>query len=159
METEQSERPESKVPSTSTPNDNVNEDVERKRAELIKLSENGEIEQSVKVIRKASEKTINKIYTEYEAKQADKPNSFLTDMLISRFSDLLGGLDAIESSEELGKELRADKLLRRDVKSIVERFTPFLPFLGIISGGVTVGKHVIKHKSFDKNDNGEEPHE
>ena len=67
-------------------------------------------------------------------------------MLISRFSDLLGGLDAIESSEELGKELRADKLLRRDVKSIVERFTPFLPFLGIISGGVTVGKHVIKHK-------------
>ena len=144
------------VPSASTPNDNVNEDVERKRAELIKLSEDGEIEQSVKVIRKASEKTINKIYAQYEAKQADKANSFLTDMLISRFSDLLGGLDAIESSEELGKELRADKLLRRDVKSIVERFTPFLPFLGIISGGVTVGKHVIKYKSFDNNNNGEE---
>ena len=67
-------------------------------------------------------------------------------MLISRFSDLLGGLDAIESSEELGKELRADKLLRRDVKSIVERFTPFLPFLGIMSGGVTAGKHVIKER-------------
>ena len=58
----------------------------------------------------------------------------------------MGGLDAIESSEELDKELRRDKLLRRDVKSIIERFTPFLPFLGIISGGVTVGKHVIKHK-------------
>ena len=51
--------------------------------------------------------------------------------------------DAIESSEELEKELNSGKLLRRDVKSIVERFTLFL---GIISGGVTVGKHVIKHK-------------
>ena len=81
---------------------------------------------------------MNKINTEYKA-----------NMLISRFSDLLGGLDAIESSEELGKELRADKLLKRDVKSIVERFTPFLPFLPfleIISGRVTVGKHVIKHR-------------
>ena len=135
------------VTSTSTPNNNVNEDVEKKRAELIKLSEDEEIEQSVKVIRKASEKTINKIYAEYEAKQADKANSFLADMIISKFSDLLGGLDAIESSEELDKELRTDKLLRRDVKSIVERFTPFLPFLGILSGGITVGKHVFKHRT------------
>ena len=61
----------------------------------------------------------------------------------------MGGLDAIESSEELEKELKSDKLLRRDVKSIVEKLTPFLSFLGIISGGVTVGKHVIKHKSSD----------
>ena len=146
------------VPYTSTPNNNINEDIEKKKAELIKLSEDGEIEQSVKVIKKSSEKTINKMYAEYEAKQAEKANSFLTDMLISRFSDLLGGLDAIESSDELDKKLKADKFLRSDVKSIIERFTPFLPFLGIISGGVTVGKHVIKHKSFDNNDNGEESH-
>ena len=146
------------VPYTSTPNNNINEDIEKKKAELIKLSEDGEIEQSVKVIKKSSEKTINKMYAEYEAKQAEKANSFLTDMLISRFSDLLGGLDAIESSDELDKKLKADKFLRSDVKSIIERFTPFLPFLGIISGGVTVGKHVIKHKSFDTNDNGEESH-
>ena len=127
-------------------NDNVNEDVKKKRAELIKLSEDGEIEQSVKDIKKASEKFINKIYAEYETKQAEKANCFITDAIISRFVDLLGGLDSIKSSEELDEELKADKLLRRDVKSIVERFTPFLPFLGIISGGVTVGKHVIKHK-------------
>ena len=80
-------------------------------------------------------------------------------MLIRRFSDLLGGLDAIESGDELGKELIADKLLRRDVKSIVERFTPFLPFLGIISGGVAVGQQMIKHKSSGNNDNGAESHE
>ena len=123
------------------------EDVKKIRAELIRLSEDGEIEQSIKHIKNAWEKVIRKIYAEYELKQAEKTNCFLTDMFISKFSSLLGGLDAIESGEELDKELQNDKLLRRDVKKLVERFTPFLPFLEIISGGVTVGKHVIKNKT------------
>ena len=133
------------------------EDVKKIGAELIRLSEDGEIEQSVKCIKKASEKVIRKLYSVYELKQAEKANCFLTDVLISKFSDLLGGLDAIESSEELDEELENDQLLRRDVKKLVQRITPFLPFLGIISGGATVGKHLIKHKTFDKNDgdNGE----
>ena len=91
-------------------NDNVNEDVKKKRAELIKLSEDGEIEQSVKNIKKASEKIINKIYAEYEAKQTEKANCFITDAIICRFAGLLGGLNAIESSDELEKELQNDKL-------------------------------------------------
>ena len=37
-------------------NDNVNEDVKKKRAELIKLSEDGEIEQSVKKHQKSIRK-------------------------------------------------------------------------------------------------------
>ena len=37
-----------------------------------------------------------------------------------------------------------DKLLKRDVKSVVEKLSPYLPYLGILSGGVTVGKHIIK---------------
>ena len=48
------------------------------------------------------------------------------------------------------KELQNNKLLRKDVKSVVERLTPVLPYLGILSGGVIVGKHVVKHKT--KND-------
>ena len=47
-----SAQPEPGVPS----NNNVNEYVEKKRAELIKLSEDGEIQQSVKVIKKSLEK-------------------------------------------------------------------------------------------------------
>ena len=75
-----------------------------------------------------------------------KANAFLTDLLISKFADLLGGLEAIESSDELEKDLTKDKLLRRDVKNLVEKVTPFLPYLGLLSGGVTVGKHVVKKK-------------
>ena len=47
------------------------------------------------------------------------------------------------------KELVNDKLLKKDVKSLVEKVKPFLPYLGILSGGDTVGKHVVKDKTKD----------
>ena len=125
-------------------------DVMKKREELIRLSEDGEISQLVQNLKKASDKIILKIYNEYEIKQSEKANVFLTDLLISKFADLLGGLEAIESSEELEKELARDKLLERDVKSLVEKLSPYLPYLGIFSGGLTVGKHVIKKHSSTK---------
>ena len=39
---------------------------DRKRMKLIQLSESGEISQSVKYIKKASNKVIGKLYSEYE---------------------------------------------------------------------------------------------
>ena len=83
--------------------------------------------------------------------EAEKANIFLTDLLISKLADLLGGLEAIESADELEKDLEKDKLLKRDVKLLGERVTPYLPCLGLISGGITVGKHVIK-KKYNNND-------
>ena len=138
------------IPTTPNNIDNREEEINRKRNELLRLSEDGEIEQKVSQLKKASGKVILRIYAEYEMKQAEKANMFLTDLLISKFSDLLGGLEAIESSDELEKDLIKDKLLRRDVKNIVEKMTPFLPYLGLLSGGITVGKHVIKKKYDDK---------
>ena len=128
----------------------LKKEVLKKREELIRLSEDGEISQSPQNLKKASDKVILKIHAEYEAKQAVKANVFLTDLLISKLSDLLGGLEAIESSEELEKELVNDKLLQRDVKSVVEKFTPFLPYLAILSPGVTVGRHVVKRQMKSK---------
>ena len=42
-------------------------------------------------------------------------------------------------------ELKSDDLLRRDVTNIVSLFTPYIPYLGILSGSITVGKHVSSH--------------
>ena len=128
----------------------VKKEVMKKHEELIRLSEDGEISQSVQNLKKASNKVILKIYAEYEVKQAEKANVFLTDFLISKFSDLLGGFEAIESSEELEKELSKDKLLKRDLKSVVEQLSPYLPYFGILSGGITVGKHFIKKRTDKK---------
>ena len=41
-------------------------------------------------------------------------------MAISKFADLLGGLDAIESSTELDKELQKDRLLKSDIESLLD---------------------------------------
>lgn len=71
---------------------------------------------SVKYLRKASKKVINKIYSQIEAKRLEKANAFITDMLNSRFRDMLGGLDTIESSEGLNKGLQKDKLLNPNVQ-------------------------------------------
>ena len=115
------------------------------RSELIKLAEDGEIDQSVKYIKTASYKLITKLYKEYEDKRLQKTNEFLTDLLISKFSNLLGGLDATESVENMEDELKKDELLRRDVTNVVALLTPYIPYLGILSGGKTVGTHVLKH--------------
>ena len=129
------------IPTTTTHTNNGEEEIARKRNELLLLSEDGEISQSVASLKKASGKQILKLYAEYERIQAEKVNVFLTDLLISKFSDLLGGLEAIESSDALEKDLIKDKLLRTPLL-----MTPFLPYIGLLSGGVTVGKHVVKKK-------------
>ena len=54
-------------------------------------------------------KVADKIYAEYEDRRLQKVNVFLTDLVRSRFSDILSGLDAIESSEALNNELQKDR--------------------------------------------------
>ena len=66
-------------------------------------------------------------------------------MLISRFSKLLDNLDAIDSVENMECELKKGELLRRDVVNLVGSLTPYIPSLRLLSGGITVGKHVSNH--------------
>ena len=47
----------------------------------------------------------------------------------------------------LSKELKKDELLKRDVCSLVERISPYIPFLEILSGGITTAKHIYGHKN------------
>ena len=75
-----------------------------------------------------------------------KANEFITDSLISKFAKTLGGLNAIESSEELTKELEKDELLRKDVYRIVETLSPYIPVIGFLSGGITTAKHIYNNK-------------
>ena len=46
----------------------------------------------------------------------------------------------VDSGDNLREELNQDILLRSDVKSVVENISPWIPYLGIPSGGVIVGK-------------------
>ena len=122
-------------------------EADRKRMKLIQLAESGEISQSVKYIKKASNKVICKLYAEYEFIQQDKTNELLADVLIVKFSELMGMLETVRSGEDLAAELKEDKLLQGNIKSAVSFLAPFIPFIGLISGGATLGKHVMKQRS------------
>ena len=119
-------------------------EVERKRCELIRLCEDGEIDKPSKYIRKANRKIIEKIYREHDRNRQRKANEFLTDLIISKFASVLGGVDAIESPEDLKSELSRDELLRRDVYKAADTITPYIPLMGLLSGGVITAKHVAK---------------
>ena len=56
-------------------------------------------------------------------------------------------LELVKSKCELEEDLTKNELLKRDIKKIVGYITPFVPFIGIISGGITVGGHVISKKT------------
>ena len=128
--------------------ENITQDeADCKRMKLIQLSEEGSVSQSVKYIKKASNRVISKLYAKHEYMQQDKTNAILADVLIVKFSELMGMLDTVASSEELTNELREDKLLQGNVKSAVSFLTPFIPFIGLVSVGATLGKNVMKHRA------------
>ena len=114
------------------------------RMRMIQLAEAGEISQSVKYIKKASDKVISKLHAEYLMMEQDKNNAILSDVLITKFSELMGMLQTVPSRELLAAELRDDKLLQGDIKKAVSFISPFI---GMITGGATLGKHVMRQRS------------
>ena len=72
------QKPENVKPEKVEPKSD-NTDYEKKRDELLKLAENGDLDKSIAYIKKASQKVINKLYTEYERKRMEKANDFLTE--------------------------------------------------------------------------------
>ena len=106
-------------PLTDTQEADPQDEIERKRDELIKLSNDGQIDKSVSAIKKASNKTIEKICQRYEKDRMEKANVFLTDLFISKFCNLFGGFDAIEDPQILLEELKKDDLLKRDIQTVM----------------------------------------
>ena len=103
-----------------------NKEIEDYRAELIRISNAGEITQSEKYLRKASGKVIMKVRKDYIVAQREKANIVLAEALIEKFSDLTEAINMVDSGKELRTELNQDKLFRSDVKSVVGKLSPYL---------------------------------
>jgi hypothetical protein len=89
-------------------------ETEAKRAELIGYVEDGNrLSKTVKKLDKASARVIDKVYKEYMTLCGEhQAGVVLCDVVISKFAHLLGGLDAIESPEELEKSHCYELMLR-----------------------------------------------
>ena len=120
---------------------------DRTRMKMIQLAEAGDISQSVKYIKKASDKVIGKLYAEYLWIQQDKSNAVLADVLITKFSELMGMLETVPSGDLLAAELKEDKLLQGNIKTAVNFVAPFIPFIGLVTGGATLGKHMMRQRN------------
>ena len=55
--------------------------------------------------------------------------------------------EMVEKNCDLKKELLKNELFRTDLKSFVGYVTPYLPYVGLISGLITVGGYVIYKKT------------
>ena len=137
-------------PQKSNPQNPEKEKIDQKRMKMIQLSEAGEVSQSVGYIKKSSDVVICKLYANYVYREQEKTNAVLAETLIVKFTDLLEMLDTVSSAKDLATELKEDKLLQGNVKAAINLISPFIPFIGIVTGGATVGKHVMR-KQAEKN--------
>ena len=140
------------IPSGSTL---PNEDTQLLRNELITLAEKHEIKHSAAYIRKASHSALEKIKGEYERKQLEETNEFLTETLMGKLSEFMEEVNMIDDAKSMEEELTHNKMVKKDLKNILGYVTPFIPLIGLVCGVSIVGKHMYNRKT----DRREEPTE
>ncbi len=137
-----------------TLNENVNdterphgEDAQTLRSELITLVEKNEVKHSVAYIKKASHSALEKIKGEYERKQLEETNEYLTEIsFMEKLSELMEGANMIDNAKCMEEELVHNKMVKRDLKNILGYVTPYIPLIGLVCGVSIVGKHMYNKK-------------
>ncbi len=138
-------------------NNNLNESGETQnadqlqsvRAELITLAEKGEIKQGVAYIKKASHSALEKIKGDYERKQLEETNEYLSETLMEKLSEFMEATNMIDNAKSMEEELVLNKMVKRDLKNILGHITPYIPLIGLVCGVTIVGKHVYNKKPAD----------
>ena len=117
---------------------------------MLRLAAEGKIEHTTKYVEKASDETLEKIYKNYVTKQLDEFNEQITTTLIKQLSDLMTSLELVEDGEDLESDLGNNELLKRDMKNMLCYVTPYIPLVGLVCGGICLGKHILKKRGMNK---------
>ena len=78
------------------------DDAQFLKSELITLAEKGEIKQSVACIKKARYSALEKIKVEYERKQLEETNEYLSETLMEKLSEFMEGANMIDDTKRHG---------------------------------------------------------
>ena len=130
-------------PTTETQNADQLQSV---RAELITLAEKHEIKHSVNYIKKASQSALEKIKEDYDRRQLEETNEYLSDVIVEKFSEFMKGLDMIDDALSMKDDLSSNRMVKKDLKNLLGYVTPFIPLIGLVCGATIVGKHVYNKK-------------
>ncbi len=133
--------------SNEQPNMTTADDLQFLRSELITLAEKHEIKQSVAYIKKANHSTLEKIKAEYERKQLEETNEYLSKTLTEKLSEFMEGADMIDNAKNMEEELLHNKMVKRDLRNILGYVTPYIPLIGLVCGISIVGKHMYNRKT------------
>ena len=120
--------------------------MEEYKEELLRLVAEKKIKHTAKYIENATEETLKKIYDECQRQELDEVNDKVTSVLITKVSELMLKLDLVKDNVPLEDDLGKNELFKRDVKRIIGYLTPYVPLVGLVSGGITVGAHVADKK-------------
>ncbi len=122
------------------------EDTQLLRNELITLAEKHEIKHSAAYIKKASHSALEKIKGEYERKQLEETNEYLTETLMGKLSEFMEEVNMIDDAKSMEEELVHNKMVKRDLKNILGYVTPYIPLIELVCGISIVGKHMYNRK-------------
>ncbi len=114
------------------------DNIQSLRNEQITLAEKHEIKHSAAYIRKASHSALEKIKSDYERKQLEETNEFLTETLMGKLSELMANM--IDDAKSMEEELTHNKMVKKDLKNILRYVTPYIPLIGLVCRVSIVGK-------------------
>ena len=116
------------------------------REKLISLAEKGKINYTPKYIQKANRDALEKIKIRYDRKNTEKSSKMISNLIVSKLSDILEKTNLIDSSSELKQELDENELFKEELHELVnDELMPLIPKIGLVSGGVTVVEKIIKN--------------
>ncbi len=125
----------------------VADDSQFLRSELITLAEKREIKHSVTYIKKASYSALEKIKGEYERKQLQETNEYLSETLMEKLSEFMEGVNMIHDTKSMEEEHLHNKMVKRDLKNILGYVMPYIPLIGLVCGLSIMGKHMYNRKT------------
>ena len=109
------------------------------KEELLRLVAEKKIKHTATYIESATDETLKKIYDEYKLQELDEVNEKVTDVLITKLSELMVNLEFVKDNVSLENDHAKNELFKRDVKKIIGYLTPYIPMVDLLSGGITVG--------------------
>ena len=124
------------------------------REEILRLVAEGKIKRTTKYVEKASDETLEKMYKAYVAKELDETNEKIADTLIRQLSELMTSLELVDvdDKEPLRRDLGNSDLFKRDVKNVLSYVTPYVPFIGLVCGGICITKYIVKKRTKEPED-------
>lgn len=125
-------------------------------SELLKLAADKEIPYSASQLTKMSMDRLEEVYTEYKEKELDSVNEAIADMLIIKFEELMKAGSLVSQDSRLARKLQDRKMFTRDVKYFVSYVTPFLPFVGLLEGGLVIASEMFDNMGATDNNKNED---